>query len=74
GSQVNGLRLVEVLAQVGDTVSAGQLLARFDDAPVLNDLAQARASLMEAQAQLTDAAANACGDTRCQMPSALRFK
>lgn len=59
GSQVNGLRLVEVLAQVGDAVSAGQLLARFDDAPVQNDLAQARATLQEAQAQLQDAAANA---------------
>lgn len=59
GSQVNGLRLVEVLAQVGDAVSAGQLLARFDDAPVQNDLAQARAALQEAQAQLQDAAANA---------------
>ncbi len=59
GSQVNGLRLVEVLAQVGDAVSAGQVLARFDDAPVQTDLAQARAALQEAQAQLLEAAANA---------------
>lgn len=59
GSQVNGLRLVEILAQVGDSVSAGQLLARFDDAPVQQDLAQARAALQEAQAQLQEAAANA---------------
>ena len=59
GSQVNGLRLVEVLAQVGDSVKAGQLLARFDEAPVLLDLAQARAAVQEAQAQLADASANA---------------
>lgn len=59
GSQVNGLRLAEVLAQVGDSVAAGQLLARFDDAPVQHELAQARAALQEAQAQLQEAAANA---------------
>ncbi len=59
GSQVNGLRLVEVLAQVGDSVKAGQLLARFDEAPVLLDLAQARAAVQEAQAQLGEATANA---------------
>jgi len=59
GSQVNGLRLVEVLAQVGDSVKTGQLLARFDEAPVLLDLAQARAAVQEAQAQLADATANA---------------
>lgn len=59
GSQVSGLRVTEVLAQVGDSVAAGQLLARMDDAPVQQDLAQARATLMEAQAQLQEAAANA---------------
>jgi len=59
GSQVGGLRVVEVLAQVGDAVSAGQLLARLDEAPVQQDLAQARAALQDAQAQLQDAAANA---------------
>lgn len=58
GSQVQGLRLVEVLAQVGDPVTAGQLLARFDEVPVQQDLAQARAALMEAQAQAKEAAAN----------------
>ena len=59
GSQVSGLRLLDILAQVGDVVSSGQLLARFDDAPVLQDLAQARAALQEAQAQFQEAAANA---------------
>ena len=59
GSPINGLRVVELLAQVGDSVVAGQLLARFDDAPVQQDLAQARAALKEAQAQLQEAAANA---------------
>ena len=59
GSQVGGLRIIELLAQVGDSVKAGQLLARLDDAPVQQDLAQARAALQDAQAQLQEAAANA---------------
>lgn len=58
-SQVQGLRLVELTAQVGDVVAAGQLLARFDEVPVQHDLAQARATLQEAQAQGKEAAANA---------------
>lgn len=59
GSQVSGLRLVELRAQVGDSVTAGQVLARFDEVPVQHELAQARAALQEAQAQLQEASANA---------------
>jgi RND family efflux transporter MFP subunit len=50
GSESNGLRLEEVLVNVGDTVKAGQVLARFDAATVQADIAQARAALQEAQA------------------------
>jgi len=59
GSPLGGLRIVDVLAQVGDAVKEGQLLALMDEAPVQQDLAQARAALQDALAQLQEAAANA---------------
>jgi len=59
GSQAHGLRLVDVLVNVGDKVSAGQLLARFSADTVQADLALSRASLVEAQATAQDASANA---------------
>ena len=59
GSEANGLRLTEVLVNVGDQVRAGQQLARFSDDTVQADLAQARAALLEAQATLAEAVSNA---------------
>ena len=59
GAEVNGLRLVELHADVGDSVSKGQLLARFDDATVRAQLAQQQAAVAEARATLTEARANA---------------
>ncbi|MBS0294265.1 MAG: efflux RND transporter periplasmic adaptor subunit [Proteobacteria bacterium] len=59
GSESNGLRLAEVLVNVGDPVRAGQLLARFAADTVQADLAQARASLQEAGAAAAEAQANA---------------
>ncbi len=59
GTEANGLRLAEVRVNVGDRVSAGQVLARFADEPVQADLAQVRAALSEAQATLAEAQANA---------------
>ncbi|MCA0440067.1 MAG: efflux RND transporter periplasmic adaptor subunit [Proteobacteria bacterium] len=59
GSESNGLRLAEVLVNVGEQVRAGQLLARFADDSVRADLAQARAALQEARAALAQAQANA---------------
>lgn len=59
GAEVNGLRLSEVLVNVGDAVRRGQLLARFDDATVQADVAQAQAALQEAEANVAEAAANA---------------
>jgi RND family efflux transporter MFP subunit len=58
-SESNGLKLAEVRANVGDTVRAGQVLATFAAEAVQADLAQARASLLEAEATAADAAANA---------------
>lgn len=59
GSEANGLRLTEVLVNVGDVVRVGQTLARFSDETVRADLAQAHAALLEAQATLTEASSNA---------------
>ncbi len=59
GAESNGLRLDEVLVNVGDVVKAGQVLARFASEIVQADVAQARASLLEAQAVAAEAAANA---------------
>ena len=59
GAESSGLRLTGVRVNVGDVVKAGQLLATFSTDSVQADVAQARASLLEAQANAADAAANA---------------
>ena len=59
GAEANGMRLAEVLVNVGDVVRQGQVLARFDSALASADLAQSRATVAEAAAQLAEAAANA---------------
>lgn len=59
GAEVGGLRLSEILAQVGDTVRKGQVLAVFDQERVAADVASARAALAEAEANLAEAKLNA---------------
>jgi HlyD family secretion protein len=59
GTEANGLRLAEVRANVGDVVKKGQVLAVFASDTVQADLAQAKASVAEAEAMLGEAAANA---------------
>jgi RND family efflux transporter MFP subunit len=59
GAELSGLRLTEVLVNVGDTVKRGQPLAKIATDAVLADLAQARASVAEAEAALAEAKANA---------------
>lgn len=58
GTQTSGLAITQVLAEEGDQVKAGQLLARFDDAVLRADLMSREASLREAQALATEADAN----------------
>ncbi|WP_341909310.1 efflux RND transporter periplasmic adaptor subunit [Polaromonas sp. YR568] len=58
GSESNGLRLVKVMANVGDKVKAGQVLAVFSADSVQTEVAQARANLAEAEANAADAIAN----------------
>src|SRR6218665_1880302 len=54
GAESHGLRLTEVLVNVGDRVQAGQVLAHFATDTVQADVAQARASLLEAQAHAAE--------------------
>lgn len=58
-SETNGLTLVEVLADVGDAVKKGQVLARFLKETPGSTLHQARAAVVEAQAAHAEAKANA---------------
>ncbi len=59
GSEISDLRLIEVNVQVGENVKKGQVLAVFSDESVLADVAQSRAALAEAEANLADARVNA---------------
>ena len=59
GAEIGGLRLSEVLVNVGDRVRRGQVLARMQADTVAADVAQSKANLAEAQASLAEAQANA---------------
>lgn len=59
GAEVNGLRLAEVRANVGDVVRRGQVLATFASETVQAEVAQARAAVAEAEANALEAQANA---------------
>ncbi|WP_084652515.1 efflux RND transporter periplasmic adaptor subunit [Ottowia thiooxydans] len=59
GSEANGLRLIEVKVNVGDSVRRGQALAIFASDTVEAELAQSRAAVAEAEVALAEAAANA---------------
>jgi RND family efflux transporter MFP subunit len=71
GSESNGLRLADVKVNVGDVVRKGQVLAVFDAAPVEADLAQARATVQEAQANAAAARADAVRARALQSTGAL---
>lgn len=71
GAEVGGLRLTEVLVNVGDKVQKGELLATLQQETVAADLAQTRASLAEAQATLLDAKSNAERARRIQSKGAV---
>jgi HlyD family secretion protein len=59
GAEVNGLRLTEVLVNVGDNVRRGQVLASFSPETIHAELAQQQANIAEAEAALAEAQANA---------------
>jgi HlyD family secretion protein len=58
-AEANGLRIADVMANVGDVVRKGQLLVRLNENSVQTELAAQRAAVADAQAQLADAKANA---------------
>lgn len=57
-AEVEGLRLIEIRAQVGDTVGKGQVLAVFDVEMLKADVSRCRALLAEAQASSLEAELN----------------
>lgn len=59
GAEVAGLRISQVLVEVGQPVRKGQLLATLRDDSVRADLAQQEATVAEAKATLAQAQANA---------------
>lgn len=59
GAEVSGLRLAELLVDVGDEVHKGQLLARFDDVKMRAMVRQQEAAVAEAEANVAEADANA---------------
>ncbi|HEY0686872.1 MAG TPA: efflux RND transporter periplasmic adaptor subunit [Steroidobacter sp.] len=59
GAELGGLRLIDVRVDVGSRVVAGDLLARFDPAPIEAELNERKAALAEAEAALTEADENA---------------
>ncbi|MFG5410703.1 efflux RND transporter periplasmic adaptor subunit [Piscinibacter sakaiensis] len=69
GTEANGLRLTEVLVNVGDRVQRGQVLARFAAETVRAEAAQIRAAV--AEAELAEARANAARARELQTTGAL---
>lgn len=59
GAELAGLRLVQVMVNVGDVVRRGQVLALLNADAVQADLASSKANVGEAQAVLGEAKANA---------------
>ncbi len=59
GSEINGLRVLDLKVSVGDSVQRGQVLATFASESVQADVALARATLMETCANATEAETNA---------------
>jgi RND family efflux transporter MFP subunit len=59
GAEPQGLRLTDVLVDVGHVVKKGQVLARLQSDTVSAELAQSRAAVAEAEAALVEAKANA---------------
>jgi RND family efflux transporter MFP subunit len=70
-AEVGGMRIADLLANVGDVVHAGQLLAQLSTDGVRADVALARAQLSEAQAASLEAGMNADRARALQNDSAL---
>jgi RND family efflux transporter MFP subunit len=71
GAEAGGLRIAEVLVNVGDRVRRGQVLARFAADSLRADTAQAQAALAEAEAAAGEAANNAARARTLQQTGAM---
>jgi len=71
GTEADGLRLAEVLVNVGDLVTRGQILATFASDTLSAELAQRRAATAETEAALAEAEANAQRARNLQTSGAL---
>lgn len=71
GAEVSGYRVSEVLVDVGDTVTAGAVLARLDDTLLREALNQAQATVAVAKAALEQAKANAQRGNALQQPGVI---
>src|SRR3982075_102677 len=58
GAEFDGLRIVELLADVGDRVEKGQVLARLDGAMLQTQLAQNTSTIAKAEASIAQARAS----------------
>jgi HlyD family secretion protein len=58
GAEVDGLRIVELLADIGDRVEQGQVLARLDGAMLRIQLAQNTSTIGKAEASIAQARAS----------------
>ena len=59
GTEISGLRLIDVKVDVGENVREGQVLAVYNDTTVRAELARSRAAVSEAEATLVEATTNA---------------
>lgn len=71
GAEASGLRVAEVLVNVGDRVRQGQVLARFAGDTVRAEAAQAQATVAEAEAAAAEAANNAARARTLQQTGAM---
>ncbi|MBC5782816.1 efflux RND transporter periplasmic adaptor subunit [Ramlibacter sp. USB13] len=71
GAEASGLRISDVLVNVGDRVRRGQVLARFAADTVRAEAAQAQAAVAEAEAAAAEAANNAARARTLQQTGAM---
>lgn len=74
GTELTGVRLEEVLVNVGDRVAKGQVLARFSDESLRAELAQLEAQVQEAEAALDKARADAESGTRLESSGSISMQ
>ena len=70
-SEIGGVRVTELLVDIGSYVKQGQVLARLSKDAILADIAQSQAAIAQAKANLADAKNNASRADRLKASGAL---